>query len=404
MAQTTATEAPTGFDTPALIANPGSESTSNGIAEPTGDTFQLDQKIFELQHDATTGLGPVFNGRACAECHQNPVTGGTSQFTELRAGHLDQNGNFVNATVTIDDGGATIANRSIINDRALSPASQEHVPVTENIRAKRAVLPMLGDGFVEAVPDSTFQAIAAAQPGQSHGFVKGEPVEVPILEAPGQTMLGRFGWKVQDPTVLSFSGDAYLNEMGVTNHLRPKDITTVDKITADPEDVPDAIGLADVDHFAQFIRGLKAPPRDETLAATPDAQAGQVIFGQIGCAVCHVESLTTAPAGTVINGGTYTIPDAIGNKIIHPFGDYLMHNIGTGDGIVQGGPADTINKLRTMPLWGLRERPRYMHDLESLTLESAIERHLNEAVFASNAFFLLPTTQKNELITFLNSL
>src|ERR1700722_16999416 len=79
------TEAPAGFDTPTLATNAGSQSVSNGISEPTGDSFQIDQTIYETIHDASTGLGPVYNGRACAECHQNPVSGGESQFTELRA-------------------------------------------------------------------------------------------------------------------------------------------------------------------------------------------------------------------------------------------------------------------------------------------------------------------------------
>src|ERR1700731_852584 len=97
------TEAPAGFDTPTLAQNPGSQSVSNGIAEPPGDTYPLDQSKFEQDHDAATGLGPVFNARSCVDCHQNPVSGGTSQFTEMRAGHLDNNGNFVAATVPIDD-------------------------------------------------------------------------------------------------------------------------------------------------------------------------------------------------------------------------------------------------------------------------------------------------------------
>ena len=86
-AQQALTEAPTGFDSPTLVENPGSRSVSNGIAEPAGDSFALDQQIYELTHDVNTGLGPVFNARACADCHQNPVSGGASQFTELRVGH-----------------------------------------------------------------------------------------------------------------------------------------------------------------------------------------------------------------------------------------------------------------------------------------------------------------------------
>jgi CxxC motif-containing protein (DUF1111 family) len=402
--QPSPTEAPAGFDTPTLAQNPGSQSVSNGIAEPPGDSYALDQTRFEQDHDASTGLGPVFNARACADCHQNPASGGSSQFTEIRAGHLDANGNFVPATVLINDGANTIANRSIINDRALVPQAQEHVPDTENIRALRAALNTLGDGFVEAIDDSTLQSIAQHQIEVTEGRIHGEAVEVPVLESPGQSRIGRFGWKDQHSSLLSFIGDAYLNEMGVTNRLRPKDVTTVGKVTPDPEDTPDNLGLADIDHFAEFIRGTKAPPRDAVLSATAAAQEGQMLFERIGCATCHVNSIVTAPAGTVVNGGAFTVPEALGNKIIHPYSDFLLHDIGTGDGIVQNPPQDTANKLRTVPLWGLRMHPRHMHDLKSLTLENAIERHGSEAEQVRDHFRELSPEEKQSLYTFLNSL
>jgi CxxC motif-containing protein (DUF1111 family) len=414
IAQQSATEAPAGFTTPTLgqavgptgelTANPGSQSVSNGIAEPPGDTFALDQAQFELRHDPSTGLGPVFNASACVDCHNNGVTGAASQFTEVRVGHKDANGNFVNPTITINQGANTITGRSIVNDRSICTQAQEHVPDTENIRTLRAVLNTLGDGFVEAVDDRTFLAIAANQPGESNGMIHGEAIQVPILEAPGQTGLGKFGWKDQDPTILSFSGDAYLNEMGVTNRLKPKDVTSVCKVTTDPEDKPDALGLADIDHFAQFIRGTQVPPRDLALAATPDAIAGQNLFSSIGCVTCHVATMTTAPPGTLINGGTYTVPLALGNKIFHPYGDFLLHDVGTGDGIVQAGPPDTANKLRTVPLWGLRIKSRFMHDNASITLGDAIQRHAGEAQGVIAQFMALTATQQQQLITFLKSL
>jgi CxxC motif-containing protein (DUF1111 family) len=404
IAQQSPTEAPAGFDTPALSQNPGSASISNGIAEPPGDTFALDQQLFEQIHDVSTGLGPVFNAASCVACHANPVTGGPSQFTEVRVGHKDANGNFVNPTILINGGADSITGRSLVNDRAVSPQAQEHVPDTENIRTLRAVLNTLGDGFVEAVDDNTLLAIAASQPGLSHGLIRGEAIRVPILEAPGHTRVGRFGWKDQHSSLLSFIGDAYEMEMGITNRLRPKDATTVSKTTTDPEDVPDNLGLADIDHFAQFIRGTKVPPPDEALAATAEAQAGHEIFERIGCNTCHVETMVTAPTGTVIDGGTFTVPQALGNKVIHPYGDFLLHNVGTGDGIVQAGPPDTANKLRTFPLWGLRMRPRHMHDLASLTLEDAILRHRGEALLPATHFRALTPEEKQQLITFLNSL
>jgi CxxC motif-containing protein (DUF1111 family) len=412
--QQSQTEAPAGFTTPTLgqtinsarelTVNPGSQSVSNGIEEPPGDTFTLDQAQFERRHDPSTGLGPVFNATACVECHNNGVAGAASQFTEQRVGHNDANGNFVNPTITINEGANTITGRSIVNDRSICPQAQEHVPDTENIRTLRAVLNTLGDGFVESVDDKTFLAIAANQPVESNGMIHGEAIQVPILEAPGKTGVGKFGWKDQDPTILSFSGDAYLNEMGVTNRLKPKDVTSICKVTTDLEDTPDALGMADIDHFAQFIRGTQVPPRDTALAASPDAIAGRTLFNSIGCVTCHVATLTTDPPGTVINGGTYTVPAALGNKMFHPYGDFLLHDVGTGDGIVQAGPADTANKLRTVPLWGLHIKSRFMHDNGSTTLSDAIQRHGGEAQGVIEAFKFLSAAQQQQLITFLKSL
>ena len=401
VAAKSATEAPAGFNTPSFN---GAHSISNGIVEPAGDTFARDQQVYEQNKAVADGLGPVYNAPSCVSCHQNPNSGGASQFTELRVGHNDENGNFVNPTIFINDGKNTITGRSIVNDRAIGPEDQEHIPSTENIRALRAALNTLGDGFVEAIDDTTLIAIAERQPELSDGRVHGEVVQAPIFEAPGQTRVGRFGWKDQHGSLLSFIGDAYLNEMGITNRLRPKDATTVLKITQDPEDHPDELGLADIDHFAQFVRGTMVPPRDEVLAGTPAAKKGAEVFRRLGCNVCHVESITTAPPGTLIDGGTFTVPEALGDKIIHPFGDYLLHDIGTGDGIVQVGPQDTANKLRTAPLWGLRTKPRFMHDLRSLSLENAISRHDGEAREPARRFKELSPQEKEALITFLRTL
>ena len=318
--QKSAQEAPAGFNTPSFN---GGQSVSNGIAEPPGDSFALDQQVYELNHSVQTGLGPVYNATACVSCHENPNSGGAGQITELRVGHNDSNGNFVNPTISINDGMNTITGRSIVNDRAICPQAQEHIPATENIRALRAVLNTLGDGFVEAIDDNTLTSIAAHQSEESNGMIHGEAVEAPIFEAPGQTRVGRFGWKDQHSSLLSFIADAYVNEMGVTNRLRTVDVTNVCKTTSDPEDHPDDLGLADIDHFAQFIRGTMVPPRDEVLAATADARHGRDLFKRVGCATCHVQSIVTAPAGTVIDGGMFTVPEALGDKIIHPFGDFL---------------------------------------------------------------------------------
>jgi CxxC motif-containing protein (DUF1111 family) len=152
------------------------------------------------------------------------------------------------------------------------------------------------------------------------------------------------------------------------------------------------------------MRASQAPPRDESLATSPDAIAGAGLFHSIGCDICHVSAITTAPAGTSINGGTFTVPPALGGKVIHPYSDFLLHNIGTGDGIVQNGPPDTANKMRTAPLWGMRAKSRLMHDLLSFTRQEAIMRHGGEAVGVTNNYRALTASQKNQILTFLNSL
>jgi CxxC motif-containing protein (DUF1111 family) len=356
------------------------------------------------EEDIAVGLGPVYNARACVDCHAQPNIGGTSQVTELRVGHTDGAGNFVNPTITINDGANSIPNRSLVNDRSICAQSAERVPGTETVIALRASLGILGDGFVEAIDSNTLLGIANAQPGQSGGQIAGTFIQVPVAEAPGQVRGGRFGWKNQQASLLSFAADAYVNEQGVTSRLQPTESTTLCDTVADPEDHPDAAGLADIDHFARFMRATQVPPRDTTLAATSDAQTGANLFNAIGCNICHVSSITTAPAGTVINGGQFTVPAALGSKIIHPYSDFLLHDVGTGDGIVQNGGQATANKMRTAPLWGLRTRDRLMHDLLQFTRNNAILSHGGEATGVINNYRNLSITQKNQLITFLQTL
>jgi CxxC motif-containing protein (DUF1111 family) len=276
---------------------------------------------------------------------------------------------------------------------------------------------------VEAIPDQTLIDLARHQCQSTHGKVCGLVIYVPIVEAPGQAGVARFGWKNQHASVLSFAADAYLNEMGITTRLFPDEVTKLCNTVSEPNDKPGPDGLADVDHFARFIRASKAPPRDLKLADTPAARRGSDLFDKIGCVVCHARTLTTADAGTKINGGTFTIPAALGSKAFHPFGDFLLHDVGTGDGIViptvehygrasrqmpkECSPENfqkTENRMRTPPLWGVRLRPRLMHDGGSVTLRDAILRHGGEAEQATHGFRRLPSKDQEAILEFLRSL
>lgn len=369
-------EAPTGFD-----------NLTNGFVNQS--QFDQAREVFDEREETDEGLGPVYNAQSCGECHQNPVSGAISQIGELRAGHFDGH-RFVD-----HPGG------SLINDRAIHPDIQERVLGGNETRTFRTSLNALGDGFVECIDSNTLVAIAVSQPAGQRGTV----IQVPVLEADGKIRVGRFGWKNQHASLVSFSADAYKNEMGITSPLDPVENTSNGRPVGEFDEVPDPEDDGDdVEQFATFMRATKAPPRDATLAATPDAQRGDQLFTQIGCDVCHVRSIVTAPPGTVINRGAFVVPEALGNKRIRPFGDFLLHDVGTGDGIVQNGGQSTRNMLRTAPLWGVRTRTRLMHDGESLTFGDAVLLHAGQASQAANAYRSLSGADKRRLVTFLKSL
>ena len=410
--------APTGFD-----------NLSNGLVDQA--THQADQAKFDEVEGISDGLGPLYNAQSCRECHQNPTSGGNSQVTELRVGHEGPDHRFQNANIPIADGTVTISGRTLVNDRAICPNAayptteiQERATDTENIRTTRLALSVLGDGFVEAVADQTLVELAQKQCQASHHKICGQVIYVPVLEAPGQTGVGRFGWKDQHASLLSFSGDAYLNEMGITTRLFPNEVTTLCNTATEPNDKPDSDGLDDLDRFARFIRATKAPARDAQLEATPEARRGLQLFTKIGCATCHVVSLTTAPAGSKVDGGAFTVPESLGDKTFYPYSDFLLHNVGTGDGIVvpmqeHYGPKmyqtkwkkfsveeyhSARFKIRTAPLWGVRLRSRLMHDGEALTLRDSILRHAGEATEVTRRFGKLKPKDQEALLQFLRSL
>jgi CxxC motif-containing protein (DUF1111 family) len=389
------TEAPTGFDNHTngfSPQGPDFEAIDEDNVEPLR-SFNDNRFIFEEVELAEDGLGPTYNAQGCRECHQNVVTGGASQIAEHRTGRLDVSGGFFESL-----GG------SLIHSRATHPNIVERVTFEDDVRTFRISTNTLGAGFVECIANETLLGIRDAQPAEMRGLT----IMVPVLEAAGAARLGRFGWKNQHASLESFSADAYLNEMGITTPTFPDENTSSGRyvgygsgydMVPDPED--DGV---DVVAFANFMRATKAPARGRI---TRDVLAGEKLFNQVGCNTCHVAGLVTARPGTRINGGAFRVPKALGNKIIHPYSDFLLHDIGTGDGIpVLPAPefAITSRLIRTAPLWALRTRNRLMHDGLSFSKQEAIQRHDVQAAVARDAYNTLTDEQKRLVLAFLDSL
>jgi CxxC motif-containing protein (DUF1111 family) len=369
--------------------------------------FEDNKFIFSERENIDDGLGPTYNDVGCVECHQSVDVGAFSQTMEFRAGHIT-NGAFVDAP-----GG------QLIHARATDSDIVEHISTAETVKAFRVTTSTLGDGFVECIANSTLENNVANQPLAQRGTL----TDVPVTEANNALRHGRFGWKAQQASLLSFAGDAYLNEMGITSkfdgfggrssaaadagtHENPA--STADGVinvtfpsafdpVADPED-----DGGDVLAFADFMAATRAPGRQNPIPAA--ATRGDSLFNSVGCAVCHTRTFTTAAPGTSINGGAFAVPAALGNKIIHPFSDFALHDIGTGDGIVQNAGQSSANQLRTAPLWGIRARNRLMHEGLNVTIFDSIQLHAGQATTARNNFNALTAAQRNDLIAFVLSL
>jgi CxxC motif-containing protein (DUF1111 family) len=284
---------------------------------------------------------------------------------------------------------------------------------TNPVSGERVSPNLLGDGYIEAIDGRDIERNAKQQVETNLG-ITGVVVRAPVLEASGpvsNTQVGRFGWKSQHSSLMSSCADSLRNELGIRNRLYPAEYTT-HAITDSPTpfDVSDSkTDKTRLERFVDEIRRTPPPERDDSVAASAEAQAGEKLFAEIGCVVCHVPTYKTLRAGTHINGGAYKVPKFIGDKVIHPYSDFLLHDVGTGDGIPQAAKPEyldqsTANRFRTPPLWGLRFRYGLMHDGNSPGTDQAVERHGGEATAVRQRYEHLTAVEKKQLMHFLNSL
>ncbi len=365
-----------------------------GLTGPQRTRFEAGKIAFDTTLTAPEGLGPTFNQDSCSSCHNTP-SGGSGSITVTRFGFSDPKG--VGFDPLANLGG------SLLQAQAISAQCQESVPAEANVTSLRATPSTLGFGLIEAIPDAAIQANATRPPP----LVSGRVHMAPVLEAPPLVRAGRFGWKAQLATVLSFSGDAALNEMGLTNRIvgqenKPNgdaDLLALCDTVADPEDHPDIHGVEFVDRVTDFQRFLAPPPQTPRSGMT-----GESVFNAVGCANCHVRAFTTAT--------TVGLEEAIRGKGLRPYSDFLLHDMGLNADFIAQGDAEE-GELRTPPLWGLRVRDPLWHDgrvaggtfasrvLEAIALHDALN---SEARPAAQAFAVLDQADRDRVVAFLDSL
>ena len=386
-----------GFDSPfAIITLPDNpDGASYKLGEHLEGISGIDQVAFNngfnqfLEKEGKAkGLGPVFNGESCAQCHMQGAIGGAGNDLQLtrvtRIGGI-RNGKYSDL---VELGGPVLQARSLKEFDSSYPIPGEMVPPGTQFVSHRITTPLFGAGLIEAIPDATIVA-------RTHLKLPDGVAGIANVELNPETHnleVSRFGWKAQHSSLSVFAGDAYLNEMGVTTALFPNEnlpqglpIATGLDVVADPENDDDT------EKFAAFMRNL-APPTRATLSAK--GKMGEVLFSQIGCANCHVPAMNTGPNANL----------AFANKMVACYSDLLVHHMGSqlADGIIQGKA--TGDMFRTAPLWGLSKRILFMHDGRATTFDGAILAHGGEAEKAKQRFISLQSGNRDALIEFLSSL
>ena len=404
------------------------------------DKFAEAKANFAAEEGISDGLGPVFNEKACGNCHGIPTIGGSGTQIERRYGSV-VNGTFFAYDQAPENQGGTLrqlfSNGTYVNPATGAtctiPVETEPADATVHNVGRRS-LPLFGLGLVDSLPDITFDIIAALEPSATRGTVLRKIPDFPDPRDPNQSFsakrVQRFGIKDQQTNLQSFAGDAYINEMGISTQscLRGQSVTAFandnqsnnvpakagcnggDLAPQQPDGslTDDAVGPCvvngqavtevqdDIDNFRFFMEHLAPPPPGsiDLLSAT----FGPALFAVVGCGSCHLQTPFVTPPAP-FNG----VP---GNMAFFPFSDFLVHDMGSlGDGI--GNTGDTVattRQMRTAPLWGARFNTQFLHDGRAKTVRDAILAHDGQGKAARDTFASLDGLSQFFILQYINSL
>lgn len=286
----------------------------------------------------------------------------------------------------------------------------EVIPKDATVRNKLRSTELYGLGLIDSIPESTVLANSGVNKGMG---VTGVANMVP--DQNGNLHAGRFGQKASVPNLLMFTAVAFNNETGITNayflvqHL-PQGQPYPSACQNDSNN-PEDVGGKDFVQTYQFNELLAPvapqPPTQQTIA-------GQTVFGNIGCNLCHIQTMTTGPnikLVTDLNGDLTAVVAPLSNAAVNLYSDLLLHDMGPGlSGGIPFQPQQlgqaTLTQWRTAPLWGLSTRIPLgiLHDNRAPDVNTAILDHGGEAAQVVTAYQGLSPTDQANLLAFLSSL
>jgi len=354
-----------------------------GLTPDEAQRFAEGKKEFERTFAPETGVGPLFNADACAECHEEPVTGGPGDEVETHVAVYDAAHAFCDQLV--DKGGPVIQHHATPALTAAMGIDKEPIPASATVIASRSTPGLFGFGLLDAVPDATILALADPD-DRNHDGIRGRPNR----SIDGR--LGRFGRKAFVPSLHEFTAGAFPVEQGVTDPESPEEQSIgglpippgVDP-TPDPE-----ITQQSLDRTIDFVRFLAPPPSKPLDAA---GRRGKSLFASLGCAACHVPALRTGDDPV----------KALRYKRVYAYTDLLLHEMSPELSDICFGQA-TPSEFRTAPLMGLSLSTSFLHDGRAKTLDEAIRLHGGEALAARNRYASLSPRDQEAVVKFLGSL
>jgi len=364
-----------------------------GLGEPLADLtpaqrreFEEGKQAFQRVFEPKDGLGPLFNANSCAECHEQPVVGGTGDEVEV---HATRSVGPNSCDPLFQEGGPVIQQHATPLLKAKG-IEKEEIPPHATSQGRRSTPALFGFGLVDAVPEATILAHEGRYGANGDG----------IAGRANRTIdgrVGRFGRKAAVAALHDFNAGAFPQEMGVTTPLSPVEETiNGTPVPPDTDPAPDPeISLEEIERVTAFIRFL-APPPQQVFTNYHDrhlAKRGRRLFANLNCAVCHIPKLETGPSSI----------QALDRKAVALYSDLLLHDMGSELADICLERAHP-SEFRTELLMGLRFREHFLHDGSAKTIQEAIERHGGEARKSRDRYKALGDADKNALLKFLQTI